>query len=64
MTEAWLQAERLEAKRERWLRWRPRCEDCGHPIQDERCFPLDSGGFLCPRCVEGRMVETDKERYF
>lgn len=57
--EPWLQAERIAARGDLWLRRRPVCADCGRPIVQERCLPLEDGGVLCPDCVKDRMVEVE-----
>lgn len=59
MSEPWMEAERREARWDRWLGMRPVCADCGQPIVEERYFPADDGP-LCPRCTRGRMVEIDE----
>ena len=58
--EAWLQAERIAAKADRWLLRRPKCADCGRHIVQERYFPLEDGSPLCPACLRDRMVEIDE----
>ena len=59
--EAWLQAERIAARADRWLDRRPVCVDCGEHILQEEYFPLEDGSPLCPRCVRERMVEIEWE---
>ena len=58
--EAWLQAERIASRADRWLRRRPVCADCGRHIAQERYFPLEDGNPLCPDCVGDRMVEIEE----
>ena len=43
--------ERHEAKRERWLRKRPVCCECGERIEDDHAYRME-GGLLCPSCFE------------
>lgn len=59
MTEPWLEAERLAAREDRRRARCPRCADCGERIDGERCFPLDSGEYLCEACTWRRMVEVE-----
>lgn len=59
MTEPWLEAERLAARGDRRLSRRPVCADCGERIDGERCFPLESGEYLCEDCTGRRMVEVE-----
>ena len=60
MDEPWLEAERIAAKADRWLRRRPVCTDCGRHIEEDRYFPLEDGSPLCPDCVRDRMVEIEE----
>ena len=60
MDEPWLEAERIAAKADRWLRRRPVCTDCGRHIAEDRYFPLEDGSPLCPDCVRDRMVEIEE----
>lgn len=41
-----------------WLKSRPKCEGCGHRIQDDECYNLGDG-LYCNTCVEGYKVSTD-----
>lgn len=58
--EPWLEAERIAAKADLWLRRRPVCTDCGRHIAQERYFPLEDGEALCPHCTRERMVEIEE----
>lgn len=59
MNEPWLEAERLAARADRWLKRRPVCRECGRRIAGERYFPLEDGSALCEECVAERMVEIE-----
>ena len=43
--------DRHDAEQEDWLDRRPKCEECGHPIQDEYLFEID-GNLYCESCVK------------
>lgn len=36
---------------EEWLAKRPKCSDCGEPIQDEYCY-LINDELICPECLK------------
>ena len=43
--------DRYSAEEERELDKRPKCSDCGEPIQDEK-FYLINDEFICLTCME------------
>ena len=43
--------DRHDAEQEAWLDRRPKCEECGEPIQDEYLFEID-GNLYCESCVK------------
>lgn len=42
--------DRYEAEQERELNKRPKCYECGEPIQDEECFEINDC-LICPSCL-------------
>lgn len=40
-----------EAEQEKGLEKLPVCENCGQPIQSERCYIINDS-FICPDCLE------------
>jgi len=42
---------RHDAEQEAELARRPKCYECGHPIQDEKCFEIN-GELICPGCMK------------
>ena len=61
MTEPWLEAQRRDAREERWRRGRPVGAECGRHSLEERYFPLPDGSPLCPGCVREAMVEIGED---
>ena len=60
--EIWMEADRMEREWDVFQAARPRCMDCGEPILAVRCLPMEEGGsagYICPRCVRERMVNTE-----
>lgn len=45
--DAW---SRHDAEQEAELQKRPKCCECGQPIQDEKCFEINDE-LICPRCM-------------
>lgn len=37
---------------------RPKCEECGGPIQDECCYYINSE-LICNECMQGYKVNTE-----
>ncbi len=44
-------AERYAAEQERKLDELPKCCECDHPIQTEKCFEFN-GELMCPQCLK------------
>lgn len=43
--------ERHDREEATWLESRPKCGNCGLPIQDDHYY-LINGDNICPRCLE------------
>lgn len=43
-------AARYDAECERWLKKRPKCSSCRHPIQDDYLFKIN-GVLYCEECA-------------
>jgi len=59
----WILAQEREERWEDYLRRRPVCMDCGRDILEGMVFPLEengSFGFLCPGCVQDRMIPAEE----
>ena len=50
--------EQHERDQEEWLRTRPKCDECGEPIQDDHYFKIFSFIF-CPSCIESFREEIE-----
>ncbi len=50
-----------ERKKEAWLRTRPVCEHCGHPIQEDSLFDV-YGELYHPACAM-ELFSKDAEEY-
>lgn len=50
-----------EARKQRWLDSRPKCDYCDRPIQDEKLCDFD-GVLICLKCVEDHYTK-DTEDY-
>ena len=46
------------SRQESRLDARPKCEECGNPIQDEGCYYIN-GELICNECMEGYKVNTE-----
>lgn len=46
------------AREEEKLDELPKCSECHHPIQDDRCYYFD-GELICEECVENHRVFTE-----
>lgn len=42
----------------RWLAGCPECEECGKPIEDEKCYVVDSQTCICEDCKERKLAEV------
>ena len=40
-----------DAEQTAWLEKRPKCAECGEPIQDEECWEIE-GKLICSDCLE------------
>ena len=49
---------RREAEEHRWLAIRPRCSECGDPIQDEKLYNIN-GDLYCEECIENFKEDTE-----
>ena len=49
---------RLDREESAWLESRPKCSECGEPIQSEKCYIIH-GVVYCPDCIES--FEEDVE---
>mgnify|MGYP002509326562 CR=1 FL=1 len=45
---------RHDAKQQAWLDRLPKCENCGHPIQQEKAVKI-KGFFYCDDCLDDDM---------
>lgn len=51
---------RKEPEEEKWLKTRPVCAWCGHPIQDEYAYEID-GELVCEDCIEECRTSVPEE---
>ena len=49
---------RREAAEQRWLDSRPRCSECGKPIQGDKLFNIH-GDLYCEECIENFKEDTE-----
>ena len=49
---------RREAAEKRWFESRPRCCECGKPIQDDELYNIH-GELYCEECIESFKEDTD-----
>lgn len=47
-----------EWEQEKWLKSRPKCFQCGDPIQDEKGYRIE-GRLYCPDCIKKSEVYLD-----
>lgn len=50
MSEPWMEEERRQKAWDDWLKTRPECDCCGHPIKADRVTILGEK-LYCPGCV-------------
>ena len=41
-----------DAEDERFLSKLPKCCECLEPIQDDECYELEEGEYICPECLK------------
>lgn len=51
--------EAWDAERAKWLERRPKCADCGEPIQDDHYYQIN-GGPVCQYCLDNYRVEINE----
>lgn len=49
---------RLDREQAKWLEGRPKCKQCGKPIQDEEAYHIN-GEFICENCMDENKVCVD-----
>ena len=49
---------RLDRAQAKWLERRPKCKQCGKPIQDEEAYRIN-GEFICENCMDENKVCVD-----
>ena len=56
--------EQRESEQQRWLDSRPKCCECGEPIQDEKLYNIH-GDLYCEDCINDFREDTDNhtDRY-
>ena len=52
--------QRCDSTREKWLRNRPKCENCGEYIQDNFAYSVPKFGLICEHCMNDFAVYIDE----